>query len=225
MKASDLTPEDVAERIQALGHQLFLADGDPTIGGVRAHRRDGDEWGCVLFVLWHEAGLLRGLLAQGTTMAGRQARLKPARQAGVGVLLPGQHLGCWSVGRPQDRGINAHPYPCFRQAGPMAYVRDADRDAVIDLGTTGWARDAGEHSTLYQAITLGRTVHQDVVYIDGHRASAARDVDEVGPYSHLCQVWRRKSDFDAALGQVLSAVPAHGHRHSYVLLDEWGMPR
>jgi hypothetical protein len=37
MKASDLTPEDIGDRIQALGHTLFRAPGDPTIGGVRAH--------------------------------------------------------------------------------------------------------------------------------------------------------------------------------------------
>lgn len=223
MRAADLTPEDVADRIQALGHTLFTAPGDPTVFGIRAHTRDSDAWDDVLGVLWHEGRILHGLLAQGTTDPGRPGLLEPSNRAGTAIVLPGQHRGCWSVGRPQDRGNRAHPYPCFRQVGRIAHIRDVDRDAVLDIGTTGYAQDPQGWADAYTAITLGRQVHEEIIYADGHHASSTRLADAVGPWSLACQVWRRLSDWEAAYGQVLAAVPAWGHRHSYCLLDEWGM--
>lgn len=225
MKATDLTPEDIAERLRALSLPLFTAELDPTLVGIRAHKRDGDEFDDILAVLWHEAGTLRGILGQGTTDAGRRFRQAPGKAAGVGIVLPGAHRGCWSFGRPQDRGQKAHPYPCGRQVGPIAYIRDADLDGVLDIGLTGWARNADELASLYQAITLGKQIHGDVVFADMHRASATRAVGEIGPYSAMCQVWQDPADWIEVHAQVLRAVPLHGNRHSYVLLDEWGMSR
>lgn len=223
MKPTDLTPEDIADRIAALDHVLYHADLDPTIVGIRAHKRDGDEFDDVLAVLWHERGALRGIIGQGTTDAGRKFRQDPGKSAGVGIVLPGQHHGCWSFGRAEDRGAKAHPYPCGRQVGPIAYLRDADRDGVLDIGTTGYATDPESWARHYMALTLGRKVYTDVVYCDMHRASATRSVGEIGPYSAMCQVWQDPSVWDRAHAQILRAVPIHGHQHSYCLLDEWGI--
>lgn len=225
MKATDLTPEDIADRVQTLGFSLFTADLDPTLVGIRAHKRDGDEFDDVLAVLWHQGGTLHGILGQGTTDAGRRFRQTPGKTAGVGIVLPGQHRACWSFGRAEDRGKKAHPYPCGRQVGPIAYLRDADLDGVLDIGTTGWARTDLEFDDHIQAITLGRTICRDIVFADMHRASASKVVGEIGPYSAMCQVWQDPADWTEAHAQILRAVPLHGHRHSYTLLDEWGMAR
>ena len=225
MKASDLTPEDLADRLQTLGFPLFTAELDPTLVSVRAYKRDGDEYDDVHAVLWHENRALRGIIGQGTTDAGRQFRQDPGKKAGVGIVLPGHNKGCWSWGRPQDRGQKAHPYPCGRQVGPIAYIRDADMDGVLDIGSTGWARNAEEYATLFQAVTLGKQIHRDIVFCDMHRASATKVAGTIGPYSAMCQVWQAPADWTLVHAQMLRAVAVHGNVHSHTLLDEWGMSR
>lgn len=225
MRASDLTPKDLADRLLALEFPLFRADLDPTLVGVQAHRRDGDEFDDVLALLWHEGGVLRGILGQGTVDAGRRFRLQPGKKEGVGIVLPGHHKGCWSWGGPDDHGITAHQYPCGRQVGPIAHLRDNDLDDVVDLGTTGWARNRAEYETLYQAITLGKTIRTDIVYCDMHRAAKSKEAAEVGPYSAMCQVWQRAATWNEVHAQMLRAVSLHGRKHSYTLLQEWDMPR
>lgn len=226
MKAADLTPEDIADRLQTLGFPLFTADLDPTLVSIRAHEReDDDDWADVHALLWHQGKTLHGIIGQGTTGPGRRTLLTPGKKAGAGIVLPGHHKSCWSWGGPDDHGVTAHKYPCGRQVGPIAYVRDGDRDGIVDLGTTGWAQDAAEYASLYQAITLGKKVYTDIVFCDMHRASATRVVEEVGPYGAMCQVWQSPGDWAEVHAQMLRAVPLHGRRHSFTLLDEWGMPR
>lgn len=225
MRASELTPDDIAARLHELELPVFTGELDPTLVTIRAHRRDGDEFDDVFAALWHERGMLHGILGQGTCDPGRSTRENPANRRGAPVVLPGWHRGCWGFG-PEYHGARAHPYLCGRQIGPIRYIRDADRDAVVDLGTTGWARNAVEFASLLQAITLGREVHEDIIFIDMHRASSRRVVEEIGPWGAGCQVWQRDDDFDdvmALMDRVRAA--RRGKTHSLILVDEWGMSR
>lgn len=206
--------------MRQLGHTVFTAPGDPTIVGVRARTRAADAWDDVLAVLWHDpAGQLQGHLAQGTTDPGRPGLLAPRHAAGTAIVLPGQHRGCWGVG-PDYRGISAHPYPCFRQVGSIEYIRDNDRDGELDIPSTGDVRDAAEFQVVLEAIRQTQAVGMDLRGIDGHHAAAKSLALAVGPWSLACQVWRAISDWEAAYDIVSRAIPAHGHVHSYCLLDE-----
>lgn len=208
------TYDDVAGRMGELGMEVFDARPfDLTLFGIRSRRRDNaDEWDDWLGVLFHDGERDRVVVGPGTTTPGQYALEHPTRSAGVATMLADrQYRGMWELGlhgTSQGRG-----YPAFHQVGHTAFVRDADRDTVLDVDAL--ARDPS-------LVVSGQA---SVVGANGHRASEFRLADVVGRYSYLCQVWREFWVFESILALARAQVAAGwGDRFSYALLNEWRTP-
>ncbi len=224
----ELPPSTIAARLAQLGHPLFPRAGNPTVVSVRAYSRLAGAWDDAHAVLWHdERGALTGIVGRGTTDASREYLLGelPGNPDGTAMALPGHHRLCWRVGPNALHGRSrGRPYPAWEQVGPIAFVRDNDRDEILDLGTTGYADSPTALAMALNAITLGRKVYRHVIKLNMHRGPSS-PTETIGPWSAACAVWLDRSAYSEALGVCTRAIPRYGSRVSWTLLDQWwGLP-
>lgn len=200
------TYTELRDQLDARSYRFFTGAWNPNVMGIRNANREAGQWDDLLLLAYEDdRGEGHVHAYAGTTdpglpwLTGKGA--KPHRQ-GTAILVPQQSRGCWGVGPSY---LHAGRYPCFKQVAPMAFVRDNDRDTVLDIE---------------ELIAAGKVEH-GVRGFNGHRASAHTAVPNVGLYSAACQVWRRPGDFLHALDFVTWASQWYGDRVTYTLLDQW----
>lgn len=202
------TYAQLRDELDRLGYRFFRGAWNPNVLGIRNRSRQAGSWDDLLLLVYEDdqgQGVVHAY--PGTTdpglpwLTGHGATPHPR---GTLILLPQQARGCWAVG-PDQVGITAHRYPCFRQVGPLRFVRDANLDDILDV----------------EALIAAGRVESGIRGIDGHRASAHRQVPSVGLYSAGCQVWQDPGDFLHALDFVTWASQWYGDRVTYTLLDQW----
>lgn len=207
MTAIPMTPTytQLRDRMEALGHVWFTGAYNPNLIGVRSRSRVAGAFDDDLVLAYEDSGGRGRLFVyQGTTDPSETWLQKPMRGDGTAALVAAQNRGCWQVG-PDMKGITAHRYRCFKQVRPMAYVRDNNRDGVLDIEAE---------------VAAGR-VHYGIIGADGHRASSTGFTSRVGLYGACCQVWAGEVDFTHALSFVTWTAARYGSRVSYTLLDAW----
>lgn len=190
------------DQLTRMGHLFFTGAFNPNLAGIRSPIRRAGNWDDML-ILAYEDDYGRGHLhAYPATTDPSDIWLKSdkSHKDGTAIVMPDQHIGCWQIG-----GLHNGKYPAFRQVAPMRFVRDANKDDILDI----------------EALIAAGKIQSGIRGFNGHRASMLGPVPSVGLYSAGCQVWRLTVDFDHALGFCLWTVPTWGSRVSYTLLDEW----
>ena len=201
------TYEQVASRIRRLGFEVFDSKPyDLTLFGIRARRRtqgivDGEhDWDDLIGVLFRDdVGEPVIIAAEATTDPGSHYLQDPLNDAGTAILLADfQHRQIWKLG--QHRG----QYEALvNRVNPVAYVRDDDRDSVLDVDTL-------------EAVQYG------VIGANMHRASSKGLARQIGRYSAGCQVIRAPWDYERMMAIVrLQPIWRRGSTYSYCLLNEW----
>lgn len=200
------TYRQIRTRLDAMGYRFFTGAWNPNVMGIRCKARTAGQWDDLMVLAYEDdRGQGQVHLYPGTTDPGLpwlQGKGVTPHPQGTAILTPQQARGCWEVGPTQ---LHRNRYPCFKQVGPLEFVRDGDRDALLDIE---------------QLIAEGK-VEQGVRGFNGHRASAHAAVSSVGLYSAACQVWRMPGDFLHALDFVTWAAQWYGSRVTYTLLDQW----
>lgn len=200
------TYTELRDHVSRLGHRFFTGAWNPNLMGIRNASRDAGQWDDLLLLAYEDdrgAGHVHAY--QGTTdpglpwLTGEGANPHPQ---GTAILVPQQARGCWAFG---PNYLHRGSYPALCQVAPMQFVRDSNRDGILDV------------DALIQA---GR-VESGVRGFNGHRASAHRAVPNVGLYSAGCQVWRRPGDFLHVLDFLNWSSQWYGDRATYTLMDQW----
>ena len=216
-------PALIVARFRLLGHVWNGASGAWNLVGIRAFGRQSDAWqdwigGIMWDGEWHVIG------GAGTTSPGRPGLLEPSNLKGTAIMLPGQYPGLYRVGPDAFHGRSgSSPYRAFEQEAEAEYLRDNDKDEILDIGTTGYARDEVHYRNLRTALTLDGRYQKANIKSNLHRASrvVGKLVPAVGPYSLGCQVMQDVTTFDALRTAFHNAIPAQGDRVTYTLLDQW----
>jgi hypothetical protein len=172
--------------------------------GVRAENSVSDSFDDKLYCLYrgsdnrfkiHEFAI--------TTDPGKHWLLNPMNIKGCAILIPGQYKSVYKIGgRHKD-------YEALEQCAPMAYVRDNDKNNVLNF-------------ELYRDPELRKeNLFWDNIKSNIHRSSPTGISNIVNRWSAACQVLQSKADFDTLIALAhKNRENGHGDKLSYCLLED-----
>lgn len=130
-----------------------------------------------------------------TTDPGLYWLQNPMNDSGTAILVPGQYRGAYMIGKHKD-------YKALEQKKEMTYVRDNDKDHILDLALM---HKPGEQIT-------------DNIKTNIHRASSSHKSKYVGKWSAGCQVVADPEDHVLLLQTCEIAREQFGNSFTYTLL-------
>ena len=123
----------------------------------------------------------------------------PLNKNGTIIMLEGQYRGCYKIGI-HNRSKPVNSYSALEQIGAMAYVRDNNKNNVLDINPS-------------KKIT-------GVFKTNLHRCSKWKIVRYIGLYSAGCQVIQNPKHFDELMNTCSRQVSlGWGDKFSYTLFN------
>lgn len=179
---------------------------DLNIVGIRSSNSKSNSFDDTLVVFFKdETGSWQTKQYPITTDPGKPYLLNPLKGTdGTLILVPGQYRAAYMLGI-HGRSHKGGGYPALEQVQPMCYVRDKNRNDIIDF-------------TLYldQKNRFWGNQKTNI-----HRASKNFINRWVEVYSAGCQVFQKASDFDDFMYLCrLQIKHDRGMRFTYTLLEE-----
>lgn len=142
-----------------------------------------------------------------TTDPGNYYLKNPLNKKGTLIMVPGQYRSAYKYG-VHGRSGN-FPYEALEQVGIMTYVRDNNRDLVINT-------DLYEDPKLFERNKITGVYKTNI-----HRASKWKVVRLVERYSAGCQVIQDPHDFDRLMELATNQIKyGNGEYYTYTLLTE-----
>ncbi len=126
-----------------------------------------------------------------TTDPGLYWLKNPMNVNGTAIMCEGQYRGVYMIGRHKD-------YKALEQIGPIDFIRDYDRDSLLDFDSS--RRERG------------------IIKANIHRANKAGTSTQVDKWSAGCQVIVR--GFDEFMALCEKGSKNYGNSFSYTLLNE-----
>ena len=138
-------------------------------------------------------------LYPGTTDPGVHCLRNPLNKNGTIIMLEGQYRGYYKIGI-HNRSKPVNSYSSLEQCGAMEYVRDNNKDNVLDIDPSKKIKG--------------------VFKTNLHRASKYRVLRYIGLYSAGCQVIQDPKHFDALMDTAKRQVSlGWGDKFSYTLFN------
>jgi hypothetical protein len=179
---------------------------DLNIIGIRSNESRSNSFDDVMAVIYKDEYYVATMdLYPITTDPGKPWLLKPlAGTNGTAILVPGQYRSAYRIGK-HGRTHRGGGYTALEQVSEMTYVRDNNRDAVIDF--TLYA-DKAKH---FRA-NLKTNIHR------AHPNIIMRTVES---YSAGCQVFQNPKHFDEFMKLCQKQVDhGYGQTFTYTLIEE-----
>lgn len=178
------------------------------IGAIRKNDSKSNKFDDIFFAAFYE-DIQKPILftAACTTDPGKYWLQNPMNSGGTAILVPGQYASSHCLGL---HGRNsASPYSALEQCGDMMYVRDNNKDDILDFN-------------LYRdPLNLAKYGFWGNIKSNIHRASAWKIVQLVERYSAACQVLQKPNDFDVLIRLVQVYLrKGFPNRLTYTLFEE-----
>jgi len=125
-----------------------------------------------------------------TTRPGAHWLLFPLNPNGTAIMVPGQYLGAYSIGKYRGKDV-------LRQVEPVKVYRDKNGDSEFNQDSA--------------------TIEEGVFGLHIHRAGAISNI--VGLHSAGCQVFQKQADFEDFMTLCASGAESWGNKFSYTLLE------
>lgn len=184
------------------GIRPFTGPLNLNLVGIRGPGRRADAWDDLVGVVYQDwDGAWQVEFYPATTDPGLYHLQNPGRRAGTAILVADRRYpSCYTF------GLHRGQYSALVQRGNMAFVRDPDRDASLDVE---------------QLVQTPGAIFEGTIGCNLHRASAHRLVENVGKYSAACQVIRDPAHFAALMDlcHVSAEEGGYGPFFSYALLN------
>jgi len=177
------------------------------IVGVRAENSKSNDFDDSIVVFYKENGKWTSKCYAATTDPGKPWLLSPMDPNGTLILVPGQYLSAFAVGI-HGRTWKSGGYTALEQVRPMRYVRDNNKDAVLDFDLY---RDRSQFSIHGFTSNPKSNIH---------RASKNVIARFVETNSAGCQVIQRPGDFDEFIDLCQMSATIYGNSFTYTLLEE-----
>ena len=205
MKA--LTYEIIKAAYDRKGY-AFFEDGDfnLNIGGIRVQNSVSNHFDDVIFVAYKLSGIKMLHCYNATTDPGKHWLLNPLNVKGTAIMVPGQYRGAYKIGL-HGKSSRLGPYKALEQVKPMKYVRDNNRDNILDFSLYRDPEKAKVH------------VFWDNIKSNLHRASKWKIVQWVGMYSAACQVIQSPDDFRKLMQLCENGRSEWGNSFTYTLFE------
>jgi hypothetical protein len=205
------TPDynEIKEIFQRKGYRFFdLGKHNLNLFGIRAYDSQSNKFDDLVGVAFRDSEFQKQVWCfKATTDAGKHWLLNPTNKDGTAIIVPNQYSGVYKVGIHGRSGSN--PYKALEQVKPMRYVRDNNKDAILDF-------------ELYKdPILLKEHGFWAILKTNLHRASKWKILQVVERYSAGCQVLQSAKDFDKLIALCETAIN-YGYKNSfsYTLLEE-----
>lgn len=119
---------DIIKAFKDKGYDLDETVGGINIFGIRNSNTLTNDFDDVIGLLWFDRHTRNWLLKlyPGTTDPGMYYRLNPMNIDGTAIIVPMQHKKSHKVGKHTG-------YEAMEQCNPMGYVRDSNRDKILDF--------------------------------------------------------------------------------------------
>lgn len=182
----------------------FFEEGSYNLNifGIRSKTSHSNEFDDYIGVCYKdESGVEKADVFPATTDPGKYWLINPMVSGGTAILIPGQYKGAYKLGYHKN-------YQALEQKSPMWYVRDNNRDAVID-------------KSLYQNPLIRRQkAFKANIKTNIHRASKYRIVQLVERYSAGCQVIQDPKQFDRLIYLCKRQIDIHkSNSFTYTLFE------
>lgn len=173
------------------------------IFGIRSNTSRSNHFDDLIGVVFYDQDKTQQLLLfPATTDPGKYYLKNPLTPSGTAILVPGQHLGAYTLG---IHGRTWGGYTALEQVKSMPYVRDKNRDEVIDFD-------------LYRD---KKNIFHANLKTNLHRASKYSIVRLIERYSAGCQVIQNPKDFDTLIALCKKQIEkGHGNAFTYTLFEQ-----
>jgi len=187
------------------GYKTFTAPYSMNIIGVRSENSKSDQFDDELHVMFLNYSFTRKhFIFKCTTDPGKHWLMNPLNKNGTLITVPGQYRGVFKIGY-HNRSKGNKKYKALEQVKPMTYVRDNNKDGVLDFDLMN------DPSNLIEGNFKTNI----------HRASKWKSVLNIGYYSAGCTVIQDPEDFNHLM--MLCAKQEEeglGDQFTYTLLNE-----
>jgi hypothetical protein len=180
----EITYQNVKELYLSKGYKFRQQKMALNIGAIRSKESQSDAFDDIGWCAWISGinGTENLFTFKMTTDPGKHWLLSPMSKEGTIIIVPGQYLEVYGEGKHNGE------YTCFKQIAPIQYVRDYNKDSKLDFD-------------LYRnPENLKIRGFWGVNGTNLHRASAVKNLLNVGMYSAGCQVLQNVNDFNKLIG-------------------------
>ncbi len=191
-----------------LGYRFFEhGNFNLNIGGVRSLNSKSNQFDDYIFVAYFKARKPFLMLMPATTDPGKYWLQNPLNKDGTAILVPDQYIGAYELGF-HGYSSSLGPYVALEQVKPMAYVRDNNKDSILDF-------DLYRNSQLRE-----KNIFWDNIKSNIHRASQWKIIQLVERYSAACQVVQSPKEYEEFMRLCEKAANEWGNSFTYTLFEE-----
>lgn len=191
-----ITIEHLVETFKSLGHVVFTKPNSINLFGVRSDQQKANDFDDRIGAFWKdETGQGNIISFAGTTDPGTFWLKKPMKVDGTAIMIADQYRAAYKIG-------NFKGYKCLRQVNPMKYVRDNNRDGVLDFFTKN------PEAKIEEAV-IGSHIH---------RANAERMSTKVNKWSAACQVVADPLCYAMLMDLCFKSAAQFGNSFTYTLI-------
>lgn len=199
----EMTYKDAKIKYNLMGYKFRTEKMALNIFGIRSKNSQSNKFDDLGGVAWiDEQGNPQIMNFWMTTDPGKDWLLNPMNKNGCIITVPGQYLEVF------QKGLHSGKYPALVQRKPMLYVRDNNRDSILDF-------------SLYQDPEKRKKfAFWGINGTNFHRASGSKIVDFVTLYSAGCSVVQRPETFNKIMDLVDKSIKFGFINFDYTLFEE-----
>ncbi len=198
-----MTYNQVKQSFMQKGYEFREQKMALNLFGIRTKESQSDKFddivGCAFI---NESAVPSILSYAATTDPGKHWLQNPMRKEGCAILVPGQYKEVYSAGKHQGK------YEAFVQTSKMFYVRDNNKDALLDFSLY---RDPEKYK---------KNMIWDIIGSNIHRASEWNIINFIGQWSASCQVVQDPKNFKKLIEVRDRSVKAGFTKFDYTLFEE-----
>lgn len=198
----DFTAQEIEKVMLKLGMKVFNGKYDITFGGIRNTNQVANSFDDKIFMMYRETkgGVLKIEQWTATTDCGLYYLKNTLNRNGAGILVHDrQYKGMYEWREKGHKGE-----PAFRQVRPASFVRDNNKDNLLD----------------FKLMENPDNIFEDVIYCNCHDTNESGiDSTMVGRWSAACQVVNNSKSMDRMEELAkLQMKSGHGNYFSYALI-------
>lgn len=196
--------EDIKNILEKKNYDFFSLDKPYNLNiiGIRNSSNVPNTFNDTIIVIYKDSNKQERLVSfKCTTDPGLFWLQTPTNVDGTLILVPGQYKSCYQLGF--HGRTSKHPYKALEQIGNMTYVRDADRDNVLD----------------FELMNDPKKIITGIFKTNIHRANEDYESIQVDKWSAGCQVIADPIDFAMLMNLCDKASMLYGNKFSYTLLE------
>jgi|SRR6478736_8328154 len=198
-----MTYKDVVNMYSKKGYIFRTEKMRLNLGAIRSKDSKSNKFDDLGFLAWIDENNQEQLLYYWvTTDPGKSYLLAPMKRDGCIITVPGQYLEVFAI------GLHNGKYQCFKQVGKMAYVRDNNKDEILDF-------------SLYKDPEKAKTnIFWDICNTNYHRAHEFKIVEYVFNYSAGCTVVKNPETYKKLIELQNKSSKFGFQRFDYTLFEE-----